>query len=154
MLLSPGTRALRRVRAVVVLVGTIWAVGCAQPGAAPTPAPTGAEAPVDVRDIQLATVEGHKAVLLRLTRVPSMVRSSSSQGPAQIEVQAWGPSGDADLPERGYPQADPYVSEIRVSRKGGALRIVLQFAGNMPPRYTVHEMSDWIMIRLLVSRES
>ncbi len=154
MLLSPGTLAPQRLRAVLLLVGAIWAVGCAQPGAAPTPAPTGAEAPVDVRDIQLATVEGHKAVLLRLTRVPSMVRASSSQRPAQIQVQAWGPTGGVDLPERGYPQADAYVPEIRVSRKGGELRIVLQLAGDAPPQYTVHEMADWIMVRLLRGRES
>lgn len=152
MLLSPRTSALRRLRVALVLVGAFCAVSCAQRGAAPSPAPVGADAPLDVRYIQVATVEGHRAVLVRLTHVPSMVRDSSSQNPAEILVHAWGPSGGFDMPERSFPQSDAYLPEVRVSRKGGELRIVLQLAGNVPPQYTVHEMADWIMVRLIGGR--
>jgi hypothetical protein len=153
MLLSPRTSVLRRLRAALVLVGAFCAVGCAQRAAAPSPAPVGANAPLDVRYIQVATVEGHRAVLVRLTQVPSMVRASSSRNPAEILVHAWGPMGDFDMPERNFPQPDAYLPEIRVSRKGGELRIALQLAGDVPPQYTVHEMADWIMVRLIGGRQ-
>lgn len=78
-----------------------------------------------------------------------MVRHSESTGPARITVQAWGPAGAEDLPERTLPQTDATVSLVRVSRKDGALRITLDLVAAAPPAYSVHQMADWIMIRLL-----
>ena len=91
------------------------------------------------------------AVLLRLSRPPTLIRHSSSKNPAQITVQAWGPAGE-DLPERALPQFDAQITQVRVWRKEGALNIVLDLQGNDPPEYTVHEMADWIMIRFNASQ--
>ena len=108
--------------------------------------PTGDQAPVGLRNLEVTTLDGHRAVLLRLSRAPTQVRQSSSSKPPQIVVQAWGPAGD-DLPERSIPQIDPQIANVRVSRKGGNLEVVLEMQGVEPPAYTVHEMGDWIMIR-------
>jgi hypothetical protein len=116
--------------------------------AAPTATPTGDEAPVTLRNLQVTTVDGHRAVLLRLSRLPILVRHSSGRHPGQITVQAWGPAGDSDLPERTLPQVDPQIAQISVSRKEGALHVVFAFQNDEPPAYSVHEMADWIMIRL------
>ncbi len=115
--------------------------------AAPTAAPVGDEAPVNLRDLQVATSNGHRAILLQLTRLPTLVRYSSSSDPARITVQAWGPEGDTDLPERVLPQSDTVVRQVMVSRTGGELRVVIELNQQQPPPHRVHEMADWIMVR-------
>ncbi len=131
-----------------VILGAALTAGCAHKLALapPTAAPTGSEAPVGLRNLQVTTIEGHRAVLLRLSRVPTMVRQSSANDPARIIIQAWGPASD-DLPERSLPQMDPQINDVRVSRRQGALQVVVDFKGKEPPPFSVHEMADWIMVR-------
>lgn len=106
-----------------------------------------------LRNLQVTTVDGHRAVLLHLSRLPVVVRQSSARNPGRIVVQAWGPVGDGDLPERALPQVDPMLSDVRVSRHEGALEIVLEFKSEEPPPFSVHEMADWLMIRLGVPEQ-
>ena len=127
--------------------------GCPAKRTVPTAMPTGDQAPVALRDIRVETVETHRAVLLRLTRVPTLVRASSSRSPAEITVQAWGPDTGGDLAERVVPLTDPQIRGARVGRTKGGLYVVLEFIGTKPPTYTVHEMADWIMVRLEQSGE-
>lgn len=130
----------------LLLGATLVAAGCSQL-TAPTAAPVGDEAPVNLRDLQVATSGGHRAVLLQLTRLPTLVRYSSSSDPARITVQAWGPEGDADLPERILPQNDAIVRQVVVSRNRGELRVIIELNQQEPPPHRVHEMADWIMVR-------
>jgi hypothetical protein len=138
---------------VCLLLFLLFAAGCAQKLGVPSPSPTGAEAPVALRNLQVVSVDGHRAVLLRFSRVPTMVRQSSGKDPGRIVIQAWGPSGDGDLPERTLPQMDPEINDVRVSRHDGALEVVLDFKSLEPPSYSVHEMADWIMVRLGAPQE-
>ncbi len=146
---------MRRIRrlaapATAILFGSFCVValaGCAASLAAPSASPTGDQAPVTLRNLQIETANGHRAVLLRLSRLPTQVRYSSSSRPARISIQAWGPPGDEDLPERALTQIDPQIAQVRVSRKRGGLNIVLDLQGDEPPAYSVHEMADWIMVR-------
>ncbi len=142
-------RAARRPVAlrIAALVCVLAIAGCAQLVGRPTATPSGAAAPVELRNLQVTDVDGHRAVLLRLSRLPIMIRHSSSRRPAQIEVQAWGPVGEGDLPERNLPQDDPQIRDVRVSRREGGLRVVFDLQGDDPPPYSVHQMADWIMIR-------
>ncbi len=121
--------------------------GCGARSWLPTSAPEGAQAPVNLRSLEFASADGHRAVLLRLSRIPTMVRHSSSTEPAQIIVQAWGPKGGGDLPARTIPQEDPYVRQVTVSREDGALKVVFDLNSTVPPPHMVHEMADWIMLR-------
>jgi hypothetical protein len=114
---------------------------------APSPAPVGDQAPVNLRDLQIANTGGHRAVLLQLSRLPTLIRYSTSSGPARIIIQAWGPQGDTDLPERLLPQSDAMVTNVIVSRERGELRVVLELNTEEPPPHRVHEMADWIMVR-------
>jgi hypothetical protein len=131
----------------VALLGVLLIAGCAQKIGRPTPAPSGDDAPVTLRNLQIESIDGHRAVLLRLSRLPTMVRHSSSRRPAQITVQAWGPVGEGDLAERVLPQLDAQIAQVRVSRRDGGLTIVLDFHGDDPPQYSIHQMADWIMVR-------
>lgn len=134
--------------AVVALAAVLS--GCPQNLGRPTASPTGDEAPVNLRQLQiLQTNDGHRAVLLRLSRLPTLVRHSAENDPARIHIEAWGPTGEGDLSERELEQIDESISAVRVSRKDGALRVSVDFRSSPPPAYTVHEMADWIMIRLV-----
>jgi hypothetical protein len=143
MMIRPSPRVVP----LVALLAVLLVAGCAQKLGRPTPSPSGDEAPVTLRNLQIETIDGHRAVLMRLSRFPSMIRHSSSRRPAEITVQAWGPVGEGDLPERALPQLDPLVSQVRVSRRAGGLTIVLDLHGDEPPPYSVHQMADWIMVR-------
>jgi hypothetical protein len=149
--------AMRMMRLSWIGIGfflfTLFAAGCAQKIGVPSPSPSGTEAPVALRNLQVVSVDGHRAVLLRFSRVPTMVRRSSGKDPGRIVIQAWGPSGDGDLPERTLPQVDPEINDVRVSRHDGALEVVLDFKSVEPPPYSVHEMADWVMVRLGVPQE-
>jgi hypothetical protein len=140
-------RTRRAVGCAGVLLFPLWVLGCSSRMTAPTGAPSGDLAPVALRNFEVTAADGHRAVLLRLTRIPTQVRHSSASQPARITVQAWGPPGDSDLPERDLPQLDAQISDVRVSRKSGELNVVIDLKGDEPPAYTVHEMADWIMIR-------
>ena len=131
----------------VALLGVLLIAGCAQKIGRPTPSPSGDEAPVTLRNLQIESIDGHRAVLLRLSRLPTMVRHSSSRRPAQITVQAWGPVGEGDIAERVLPQLDAQIAQVRVSRHDGGLTIVLDFHGDSPPQYSINQMADWIMVR-------
>ncbi len=134
-------------RLALVVAGLLVLGGCGLRPLMPTGTPVGDQAPVGLRSLQATSADGHHAMLLRLTRLPTMVRHASSEEPAQITIQAWGPPGGGDLPERALPQDDPYVRQIRVSREDGMLRIVLDLRSEVPPPHMVHEMADWIMVR-------
>lgn len=140
--------ALRKPLLVVSLLAAALAFGgCGSRALSPSSTPVGDQAPVGLRSLQATATDGNHAMLLRLTRLPTMVRHSSSSDPAQITIQAWGPKGGGDLPERTLPQEDSYVRQVRVSRKGGVLKVVLDLQGDVPPPHMVHEMADWIMVR-------
>jgi hypothetical protein len=133
---------------VGLFIVALFAAGCAYKFSAPTPVPAGSEAPVALRNLEITTVDGHRAILLRLSRPPTLMRESSSKNPARITILAWGPAGDSDLPERAMPQLDSQIREVRVSRRAGTLQVVIEFNGKAPPSYSVHQMVDWIMVRL------
>jgi hypothetical protein len=102
---------------------------------------------VNLRDLQIANTDGHRAVLLQLTRLPTLIRYSADSGPARIIIQAWGPEGDTDLPTRVLPQSDGLVTNVAVSRNRGELRVVIELNTEEAPPHRVHEMADWIMVR-------
>jgi len=107
-----------------------------------------AEQAVSLRNLQIETVDGHRAVLLRLSMLPGRVMHSSSSSPARITVQAAGPIGEGDFSEQVLPQTDPQIRQVRVARENGRLQVTLDLKSDVPPPYSVHEMADWIMIRL------
>lgn len=114
---------------------------------APSAAPVGDQAPVNLRDLQIAMTGGHRAVLLQLTRLPTLIRYSADSEPGRIIIQAWGPEGDSDLPARVLPQSDGLVTSVEVSRSRGELRVVIELNTQEAPPHRVHEMADWIMVR-------
>lgn len=122
--------------------------GCGAAIWSPTPAAVGVDEAITLRDVQVEAAGGHRAVLLRLSQTPSQVRYGETRNPASITIEAWGPRGDFDLPERTLPQADALVSQVRVSRDEGCLRVKIDLQSATLPPYSVHEMADWVMVRI------
>lgn len=118
--------------------------GCAALGNSANVAPEA----VSLRNLQIESVDGRRAVLLRLSRLPQRVVYASNSAPASITVQMSGPIGEGDFEEQVLPQTDPQIVQVRVSREDGQLQVTLDLKSDVPPPYSVHEMADWIMIRL------
>lgn len=124
--------------------------GCARMGASNQAWSGEATArPLLLRQLQvLPTDEGARAVLLRLSRPPEGVRYSAGSRPARLVIEAMAADAGGDLPERQMPQDSAALRAVRVGRKNGVLKIVLEFSGEEPPPYSVREMADWILVRL------
>ncbi|MCK6555639.1 hypothetical protein L6Q96_13830 [Candidatus Binatia bacterium] len=133
----------------LVAIGlTAIMTGCGTVFWSPTPAAVGVDEAITLRDVQVEAAGAHRAVLLHLSQTPSQVRYGDSRRPASITIEAWGPPGNFDLPERTLPQVDDLVSQVRVSREEGCLKVTIDMQADELPQYTVHEMADWVMIRV------
>jgi hypothetical protein len=108
--------------------------------------------PLAVRSFDIASADNQRGVFFKLSRVPDRVSSRSESDPARIIVDAEGPAVGDDLPLQSYPGADLLVDEVRMSRTGGRLQLIVELSTSSPPPYSVHQMADWIMVRLSPSR--
>lgn len=135
-------------RAAAVGLFATLTTGCGAAIWSPTPAAVGVDEGITLRDVQVEAADSHRAVLVRLSQRPSQVRYGDTHHPPAIVIEAWGPPGDFDLPERTLPQVDPLVSQVRMSRSDGNLRVTIDLQGSDLPPYSVHEMADWIMVRI------
>jgi hypothetical protein len=114
----------------------------------PSPAPTGDEAPLNLRQLQIQSIDGHAALLLHLSHRAYSLRHVGAEQPGRIMIEATGPVGDGDLEERSLGQSDALIADVRVARTDGVLKVVIMFYADEPPEYSVHEMADWLMVRL------
>lgn len=104
--------------------------------------------PLDLRSFEVVSSGGgYRGVFLRLSRFPESIQTSHYSNPAQIVIDIRGPTS-AESAEETFPGGDTLVAKVRLSREIGLLRVVLDLAGSDPPKYSVHRMADWIMIRL------
>lgn len=122
--------------------------GCGAAIWSPTPATVGVDEAITLRDVQVEAADSHRAVLVHLSQAPSQVRYGDTRRPASITIEAWGPPGDFNLPERTLAQVDSLISQVRVSRSDGCLRVTIDLQSNELPPYSVHEMADWVMVRI------
>jgi hypothetical protein len=147
----PGMRPIAVVRVVALLSIVLAVAACsrrlpAEP-AAEAPVPSGLSVPLDVRQFEVVTADGYRGVFLKLSRLPDSIDYYSESNPNRIVVDVKGPTG-AEMPEESYPGQDTLVSQFRILRQFGTLRIALELQGDELPAYSVHLMADWIMIRI------
>lgn len=137
------------------VIAALLAAGCAKqptPLGEPPPstgafAPPDVSIPLDVQEFEVVQADGFRGVFIKLSRLPDAVEHKSQSDPARILLEIRGPTGD-ETPEESFPGEDMLVTRVRVSRSFGVLRVALDLSLNDPPQYTVHTMTDWIMIRL------
>ena len=141
---------------LILTVALLAVCGCTRRAPAPVPAaeeapagesPQSLSIPLDVQEFEVVQADGRRGVFLKLSRLPEGVEHHSESRPARIVIDIKGPTG-GESAEESFPGEDSLVSRMRVTRTFGVLKVVLDLQGNRPPRYSVHTMADWIMIRI------
>ncbi len=136
------------------LAGALLLAGCAKRVPLMEPGAKGAAVeslpnlsiPLDVQEFEVVNADGHRAVFLKLSRLPDAVEHRGESDPARIILEIKGPTGE-EVPETVFPGRDTLLARVRMSRSFGVLRVALDLQGDDPPRYSVQTMADWIMIR-------
>lgn len=108
--------------------------------------------PLDVTEIEATASNNVHAIFLRLSRFPDRIEHEAKGDPPRIELRLVGPASDGDAPEKTLVPSSAVVRSVRVSRKDGILRVLLELGGNELPEYTIHEMADWLMVRMVPKR--
>jgi hypothetical protein len=111
------------------------------------------QVPLDVQDFKVLHADGHRGVLLKLSRLPDSVRHSDATNPARIVLEIGGPTG-GESPVESFPSDDALVYNLRVSRSAGVLRVELDLSSDQLPPYSVHTMADYVMVRFDASGPS
>lgn len=103
--------------------------------------------PLDVREFRTSAGSGTQAIFIKLSRLPDGLDHHVDNAAGSIVLDIRGPTGPAGEQEESL-QAESPLSRIRIARAPQVLRLSLDLArGDVPP-YSVHLLSDWIMVRL------
>jgi hypothetical protein len=108
---------------------------------------TALSVPLDIQDYRIVNVDGHRGVLLKLSRLPDAVDDRADTNPPRVILDIKGPTGE-EAPAQELPGHDSLVSRLEVTRSFGVLHVTLELQGRDVPPYTVHRMADWVMVRL------
>jgi hypothetical protein len=103
--------------------------------------------PIAVQAIDVSESDGYEAVFIKLSRIPDQINDTFLADPAEIQIDAVGPVGEDQLEQR-VTTASSLAPAVRFSRTGGMMRIVVELATGTVPYYSVHQMADWLMVRL------
>lgn len=105
-------------------------------------------APLAVESVRASESEGYHAVFLKLSRFADSVSYAVGSDPTEIRLDLGGPAVGEDLAEERFVLADRVVNAVRLSRRGGVVHVVIEVQADEVPYYSVHEMADWIMVRV------
>lgn len=103
--------------------------------------------PLDIREFRTANGSGTQAVFIKLSRLPDGVDHHVEVDSGTIVLDIRGPAGASTVNEEALVAESP-LSRIRVARSPKMLRLSLDLERGEVPPYTVHILSDWIMVRL------
>ncbi len=157
------------VRCSIFLLGAIAAGGCARPivvsqepansAASPlqpaeqelteTAVPAAAAAPasgaLDIREIKLIEDNGQQGLFVKLTGQPAAVTHYLLVQPTRLVIDIAGGESAAETSAQKYAVQNPMISEIRVARHEGKIRVTLELRGDTAPTYTVNDLNDTIV---------
>jgi hypothetical protein len=108
---------------------------------------TALSVPLDIQDYRIVSIDGHRGVFLKLSRLPDAIDDRAETNPPRVILDIKGPTGE-EAPEQELPGRDSLVSRVEVTRSFGVLHVTLELRGSDVPPYTVHRMADWVMVRL------
>jgi hypothetical protein len=104
-------------------------------------------APLEVREFEVVGVDEHRGLFIKLSRLPDSVSHHVEYDPASIVLEIGGPTG-GESPEESFPGHDGLVQRLRITRTFGGLRVAIDLQGGEVPDYSVHQLADYIMVRL------
>jgi hypothetical protein len=103
--------------------------------------------PLDIREFRTVNDSGTQAIFIKLSRLPDGIDHHVESASGTIVLDIRGPAGPETVDEESL-QAPPPLSRIRVGRGPRVLRLSLDLERGEVPPYSVHLLSDWVMVRL------
>lgn len=103
--------------------------------------------PLDVRELRVTHGGDTEAIFIKLSRLPDGIDHRVDAASGSIVLDIKGPAGGESSDEESLQGEGP-LSRIRIARHTNVLRVSLDLEGRDVPPYSVHLLSDWIMIRL------
>lgn len=155
-------------RCGIVLLGAVLFGGCRRPAAVPqepaASAPAQAEnqeltetalapgttAPsagaLDVREIKVIEDNGQQGLFVKLTGPPAAVTHYVLARPTRLVIDMAGTGGvGPEMGDQTYAVQNPVISEIRVGRIEGKVRLTVELRGENAPAYTVNDLNDTVV---------
>lgn len=110
-------------------------------------AQTPAGTPLDIREIKLIEDNGQQGLFVKLTASPTAVNHYPLSQPNRLVIDINGDSGDAagETSAQKYAVDNPMISEIRVARHEGKIRLTVALRSDAVPTYTVNDLNDTIV---------
>ena len=112
------------------------------------PAPAAAPestVPLDVREIKVIDDNGQQGVFAKLTRPPAAISHYTLTQPNRVVIDIAGAEGGGETTAQKFSVDNPVVSEIRVGRHEGKLRVTIELRGAALPTYTVNDLNDTVV---------
>jgi type IV pilus secretin PilQ/predicted competence protein len=102
-------------------------------------------APVDIREIKVIEDNGQQGLFVKLTGPPVGVTHYSLSQPNRLVIDVGGAATGAQTSAQKYAVDNPVISEVRVGRSEGKLRLTLVLRSDKVPTYTVNDLNDTIV---------
>jgi type IV pilus secretin PilQ/predicted competence protein len=109
--------------------------------AAPVPGGTA----LDIREIKLIEDNGQQGLFVKLTTAPAALTHYLLAQPNRLVIDITGSDGSAEPSAQRYSVDNPVISEIRVGRHEGKIRLTVGLRGDTVPSYTVNDLNDTIV---------
>lgn len=109
--------------------------------------PTGASltgATLDVREIKVIEDNGQQGVFVKLNHPATGLTHYTLAHPTRLVLDISG-AGNGAASAKQYPVNNPLISNIRVVRNHGKIRLTLELLGSSVPTYTVNDLNDTIV---------
>jgi type IV pilus secretin PilQ/predicted competence protein len=104
-----------------------------------------ATAPVDIREIKLIEDNGQQGLFVKLTGPPGAVSHYSLSQPNRVVIDVGGASTGGETSVQKFAVDNPVISEIRVGRHDGKIRMTIAVQAETIPAYTVNDLNDTIV---------
>ena len=158
------------VRCSVVVLGTVALGGCARPRvvsqeiaasaespiqasgqealsetALSTPPSAPAAAPLDIREIKVIDDNGQQGLFVKLTNPPGALTHYTLTQPTRLIIDVAGAGQVGETSAQKFPVNNPVISEVRVARHEGKIRLTVAVRGSSVPTYTVNDLNDTVV---------
>lgn len=108
-------------------------------------APGVAPGTLDIREIKLIEDNGQQGLFVKLTRPPAAVTHYTLEQPTRLVIDIAGAEGGGETSAQKYAVQNPLISEVRIARHEGKIRLTLDLAGASVPTYTVNDLNDTVV---------
>jgi len=101
--------------------------------------------PLDVREIKVIDDNGQQGLFVKLTNPPGALTHYTLTQPTRLVIDVAGGEQGGETSAQKFPVNNPMISEIRVARHEGKIRLTVTVRGSTVPTYTVNDLNDTVV---------